>query len=163
MDANTRRVVGFVTAQLVFIAALIHLGLGLFQWLEKLVLAGWLVPRDARWPVFTLSGLAVLVGMYAAARAENRRPYYVAGIAVMLGYVVGYFGWHLGGHRLLLIVGASTGSESISVGWFLDHLFAGPVEFLAIVTETLAALGLAVLFVTGDDTPAVDGTEAGGE
>jgi len=164
MDANTRRVVGFVTAQLVFIAALVHLGLGLFQWIEKLVLAGWLVPRDARWPVFVFSGLAVLVGMYAAARAGNRRPYYAAGIVVMLGYVVAYFGWHLGGHRLLLVAGPGAGNESISVGWFLDHLFAGPVEFLAIVTETLAALGLAVLFVTEDgDASAVDGIEGGGE
>ena len=147
MDANTRRVVGFVTAQLVFIAALIHLGLGLFQWLEKLVLAGWLVPRDARWPVFTLSGLAVLVGMYAAARAENRRPYYVAGIAVMLGYVVGYFGWHLSGHRPLLIVGRGLPHDIDTVQFVLDHLFAGPLEFFAIFTEVTLAVVLAYLLV----------------
>jgi hypothetical protein len=151
MERDTRRVVGFVTSQFVFIAALVHLSLGVVNWLRWLQ-AGVLVPRDARWPVFVLSGFAILVGTFYGARAENRRPFYAAGIVVMLGYVLAYFGWHLGGHRLLLVVGRGAGApETLSVQWFLDHLFAGPVEFVSIVVETLGAAGLAVLFVTSED------------
>ncbi len=158
MDEDTRRLVAFVASQLVFVAALIHVAVGAVNWIRWLA-AGFLVPQDARWPVFVLSGLAIIVGIYAASRAENRRPYYLAGIVVMLGYVVAYFGWHLGGHRLLLIAGPAAGNaESITLQWFLDHLFAGAVEFVSILVETLAAIGLAVLFVTEGD-----GADAGEE
>jgi len=151
MDGDTRRLVAFVASQLVFVAALIHVGLGTVNWIRWLA-AGFLVPRDARWPAFVLSALAILVGIYAASRAGNRRPYYLAGVVAMLGYVVAYFGWHLGGHRLLLVTGPAAGNaESISLQWFLDHLFAGAVEFVSILVETLAAIGLAVLFVTEAD------------
>lgn len=151
MDENTRRLVAFVASQLVFVAALIHVGLGAVNWIRWLS-AGFLVPQDARWPAFLLSGLAIIAGIYAASRAENRRPYYLAGIVVMLGYVLAYFGWHLGGHRLLLVVGPAAGNaEAITLQWFLDHLFAGAVEFVSVLVETLAAIGLAVLFVTADE------------
>lgn len=113
MDGDTRRLVAFVASQLVFVAALIHVAVGAVNWVRWLS-AGFLVPEDARWPVFVLSGLAIVVGVFAASRAENRRPFYLAGIVVMLGYVVGYFGWHLGGHRLLIVTegdGADTGEE----------------------------------------------------
>ena len=150
MEEDTRRLVGFVTAQLVFIAALIHLAIGVLNWVRWLG-AGFLVPQDARWPVFVISGLGILAGMFIAYGAENRRPFYLAGIAVMLGYVLAYFGWHLGGHRVLLVVGPAGGTpESLSLQWFLDHLFAGPVEFVSILVETLAAGGLAVLYASED-------------
>lgn len=152
MKDDTRRLIGFFTAQFVFVAALIHLSLGVLNWLRWLM-GGFLIPGDARWPVFVVSGLAIVVGIYLGYRAENRRPFYLAGIVVMLGYVLGYFGWHYGGHRLLLVAGARGGPvEAITVEWFLDHLFAGPIEFLSILIETLAAAGLAVLFVTAGDT-----------
>jgi hypothetical protein len=147
MEEDTERVVGFVTAQFVFLAALIHLSLGLFNWIRWFE-AGFIVPQDARWPVFVVSGFALMVGTFYARRIENRRPFYAAGIVLLLGYVLAYFGWHLGGHRLLLVAGPGPGTtEAISLQWFLDHLLAGPVEFVSIVVETLGAIGLAVLFV----------------
>jgi len=150
METHTRRLVLFITSQLVFIAALVHFGLGTVEWLRWLS-AGFLVPQDARWPLFVLSGVAIFVGMVLAWRADNRRPFYLVGIVVMVGYVLAYFGWHLGGHRTLLVAGPAAGNpESISVQWLVDHLFAGPAEFLSIVVETLAAIGLAVLFLTAD-------------
>lgn len=156
MEADTRRLVEFFTVQFVFAAALIHLTLGLLNWVRWFQ-AGFLVPRDARWPAFVVSALVVLVGTVYGTRAANRRPFYLAGIALMVGYVLAYFGWHLGGHRLLLLAGPGPGGpESISVGWFLDHLFAGPVEFASILVETLAAVGLAVLYRTADGDKGVD-------
>ena len=161
MDGDTRRLVAFVASRLVFVAALIHVGVGTVNWLRWLA-AGFLVPQDARWPAFVVSGLAILVGMYAARTAENPRPFYLAGVVVMLGYVVAYFGWHLGGHRVFLVVGPAAGNaESITLQWFLDHLFAGVVEFVAILVETLAAVGLAVLFVTEDHSERGGDTETG--
>lgn len=147
MDEAGQRALRFVAAQLVFVVALLHLGLGAFQWFRWLQ-AGFLLPRDVRWPVFVLSGLAVLVGLYPARRTTDRRPYYAAGTVVMLGYAVGYFAWHLSGHRPLLLFGPRAGTESVSVQWFLDHLFAGPVETLAILAEVLAAGTLLVLLLT---------------
>ncbi|MFB6361641.1 MAG: hypothetical protein ABEH59_10015 [Halobacteriales archaeon] len=147
MEARTRSVLRFVGSQLVFVVGLLHLGLGLVNWVRWLG-AGFLLPRDFRWPVFVGSGLAVLAGLFLGRRAADRTPYYLAGIAVMLGYVVGYFGWHLSGHRPLLVLGQSVAAETVSVGWFLDHLFAGPVETVAIVAEVLAALTLLALLVS---------------
>jgi hypothetical protein len=158
MEEDTRRVVGFMTAQLVVLAALIHVSLGAFNWLRWLQ-GGFLVPQDLRWVVSLLSGLAVLAGVVVARRAEDRRPFYLAGAVIMVGYVVGYFGWHLGGHRLFLIAGPGAGTESVSLAWFLDHLFAGPLEFASIFVETLAAAGLVALYrAAGRESDRPEGT-----
>jgi len=76
-----------------------------------------------------------------------RRPLYVGAIVLSLGYVVGYFGWHLSGHRPLLIVGRGLPHDIDTVQFVLDHLFAGPLEFFAIFTEVTLAVVLAYLLV----------------
>lgn len=145
MDENRRFVLEFVAVQLVVVAALIHLGLGLFNW-QRWLAAGLLIPTDYRWPVFVVSGIAILLGTYVASGREDRRLFYLAGAAVMLGYVLAYFGWHLGGHRLFLVYGPGGATESITLQWFLDHLTAGPIEFASVVVETAAAVVLGILF-----------------
>lgn len=147
MDERTRTVLLFVGSQLVFVVGLVHVVLGALNWL-RWVQAGFLLPRDARWPAFVVSGLAVLAGLALARRATERRPYYVAGIVAMVGYVVAYFGWHLGGHRLLLVAGPAAGGESLTLQWFLDHLLAGPMETFAVVAASLAAAVLLALAAT---------------
>ena len=146
MDESVARALRFAAAQLVFVAGLIHLGLGAVNWLRWLSV-GFLVPRDLRWPLFVLSGLVVLGGLFAAGRATDRRPFYAAGIVAMLGYAVGYFGWHLSGHRPLLLLGPAGARESVTVAWLLDHLFAGPVETVALFAEFLAIAALVALLV----------------
>jgi multisubunit Na+/H+ antiporter MnhC subunit len=167
MRADTRRLVGFVAAQAVFVVGLVHLTLGLVNWLEWLQ-GGFLLPRDARWPVFVLSGGALIGGVYAATRTElPRRPLYAGGVVVLLGYAVGYFVWHITGHRPLLVLGGGADTEQFSLAWFLDHLFAGPLVFTAIVLEVAAAALLLLLLATeteaeasGDagSAPAADGS-----
>lgn len=147
MDDRTRTAVRFVASQLVFVVGLLHLGIGAVNWL-RWAMGGFLLPRDLRWPVFVVSGIAVIVGLYLAREADDRAPYYAAGIVVMLGYVVGYFGWHLSGHRPLLLFGTGTATETVSVQWFLDHLFAGPLETVAVFAEVAAAILLVVLLLT---------------
>ena len=156
MNERVRGSVWFVAAQLVFVAALLHLGLGVWNWL-RWVDAGFLLPQDLRWPAFVASALLIYYGLHRSLHAEDRRPYYLAGLVAMLTYAVGYFAWHIGGHPVLLIPGtAGVGTENIGVQWFLDHLFAGPVEFFSVAVEVLAAVLLGLLYVT---TPAED--EAG--
>lgn len=151
MDDRTRSALRFVASQLVFVVALLHLGVGGVNWL-RWALAGFLLPRDLRWPVFVVSGLAVLVGLLLAREADDRTPYYAGGIVVMLGYAVGYFAWHLSGHRPLLLLGRGTATESVSLSWFLDHLFAGAVETVSVFAEVAAALVLVVLLLTDRPT-----------
>ena len=92
---------------------------------------------------FVLSGVAVLAGFAHARRAADRRPYYAVGVVAMLGYAVGYFAWHLGGHRLLLVAGRPTPeAEVITVHWFVDHLLAGPLETVSVVAEVGAVVAL---------------------
>lgn len=149
MDEDTRFVIEFLAAQAVFVSALIHLTLGVMKFLRA-ARAG--VPfQDLRWPLSVLTGVVIILGLYVGSHREHRRPFYAAGIVAMAGYVLAYFGWHLGGHRLLIVAGQSGGSpEGVSIEWFLDHLLAGPVEFVSIVVETLAAAGLTVLFLTAE-------------
>lgn len=149
MDDSRRTTVAFVASQLVFVAALIHLGLGLVEW-YRYASVGFPIPPDYRWPIFVLSGVAIVAGLLAASRAERKRPFYLAGIVAMLGYVVGYFAWHLGGHRSLLLFGPSTAHE-ITLDFLVDHYFAGPMETVSLTVETVAAVLLAVLYLDADE------------
>jgi uncharacterized membrane protein len=135
-----------VAAHLVVIVAVMHLSMGLLEWF-RYASVGFLVPPDFRWPLFVVSGFALIAGLFIAAQGRHRRPLYAGGILLMIVYVVGYFGWHLGGHRARLIFGAGTDHHGPLVPFLVEHLFAGPVEFLAIVTEVALALMLAYLLV----------------
>lgn len=149
MDESRRRTLAFVASQLVFVAALIHVGVGVIEWL-RYARFGILVPPDARWPLFVGSGVAIVVGLGLASRAERRRPYYLAGVVVMVGYVLAYFGWHLGGHRQFLLFGPGT-SHELTVGFVIDHYFAGAMETVSLTVELVAAVLCSVLYVEGGD------------
>ncbi|GAB6861769.1 hypothetical protein ACFR97_14590 [Haloplanus litoreus] len=65
----------------------------------------------------------------------------------MLVYTVGYFGWHLSGHRPLLVAGPGTHHHGSTASYLLAHVFAGPVEFLSLVSgAALLAVFLYLLF-----------------
>jgi hypothetical protein len=146
MDSDFPSPAEIVAAHLVIIVAVIHLSMGLLEWFRYAQI-GLLIPPDLRWPLFVVSGFALIAGLFIAAQGRHRRPLYVGGILLMAVYVVGYFGWHLGGHRAKLLFGAGTDHHGPLVPFLLDHLFAGPVEFLAIVTEVALAVLLVYLLV----------------
>jgi hypothetical protein len=147
MTEEFPRPIHFVAGVLAANVVAVHVGLGVFNWARWLT-AGFLLPRDFRWPVFVVSGIVMAVGVVAAGKGWTaRRPLYVGGIVLSLGYVVGYFGWHLSGHRPLLIVGRGLPHDIDTVQFVLDHLFAGPLEFFAIFTEVTLAVVLAYLLV----------------
>ncbi|WP_338738266.1 hypothetical protein [Haloplanus salilacus] len=138
-----------VAAHLVILVAVIHLALGVSNWLTYLA-GGIIVPPDVRWPLFVLSGVAIVAGLVAAIAGVDRRPLYAAGVGLMIVYVVGYFAWHVGGHRPLLIVGPGTHHHGSTLAYLVAHVFAGPVEFLALVSETALASLLGVLYYRED-------------
>ena len=147
MDSDFPSPAHLVAAHLAVVVAVIHLSLGLLNW-ARWIRAGFLIPPDIRWPLFVFSGVALFVGLLLAAQGRYRRSLYLGGIALMVGYVVGYFGWHLGGHRSLLAFGESTGHHHAPLSRVLfDHLFAGIPEFLAIASEVALAVLLAYLLV----------------
>lgn len=144
MTLDRRDVVVLVAAHLAFVVGVIHVTLGVLNW-AKWLGVGFLLPRDIRWPLFVVSGLAILVGLPLANRLIDRRMIYVAGIVLMIGYIVGYFGWHLGGHRPLFLVGPGTHHQGPFLQSLVDHTFAGPVETLSLAAEGSLVVLLAYL------------------
>ena len=134
MEDDRRAWLRLAGANLALIVALLHLGLGLVNWLRYLS-GGVLVPTDIRWPLFVISGVAMLVGLALAREPRYRTPLYAGGMLLMVVYIVGYFGWHVGGHRRLILFGPSTHHDVPLLPFLIDHLFAGVIEFVAIVTE----------------------------
>ncbi|SIR02447.1 hypothetical protein SAMN05421858_1157 [Haladaptatus litoreus] len=142
MDFDSISPTRFVAAQLAVVVAVIHLTLGAFNWI-RWADAGFIIPRDLRWPLFVLSGLLIVVGLFLAAAGRYEKPVYAGGIVLMAVYILGYFGWHLTGHRPLLLFGEGHLHEGPFLPFVLDHLFAGPVKFVALVSE----FGLLLLLV----------------
>lgn len=147
MDLDSLTPAEIVAAHLALVVALVHLSLGMLNWIRWLG-TGHLVPADVRWPLFVISGVAMLVAMPFATSDRLRRPLYAGGIGLMVVYVVGYFAWHAAGHRPLLFGGPGHHHDTLTFEFLLDHLFAGAVEFLAIATEVALALVLAYLLLT---------------
>lgn len=99
MSESATRYLRLLVIQLVLVVAAVHLYWGL----PKLYLyaqAG--IYPDVRPPLFTLSGLLILGGFLALYYGAPKRPIYLAGALLMLGYFVGFVAWHLGGHGAFL-------------------------------------------------------------
>ena len=146
MDDDSLSVVHLLGANLAFVVAAIHVALGVVNWL-KYVSVGILLPPDFRWPLFVVSGVALFVGTFLVPWTRHRRALYAGGILLMVVYVVGYFGWHVGGHRPLFFAGPGTHHSEPLLSFLLAHLFAGPVEFVAVVAGVSLAAVLAYLLV----------------
>jgi hypothetical protein len=147
MDLRAFDPIHVLAAHLTVAVAVLHLALGVSNWATYLG-AGILVSPDLRWPLFVVSGLALVAGLVAAiADAVDHRTLYVAGIVLMVVYVVGYFAWHVGGHRALFFVGPATHHHGSTLEYLLAHVVAGPTETFALASETALAAVLAYLLV----------------
>jgi hypothetical protein len=135
----------YLAANLAVIVATIHIALGVYNW-YRYARIGIYVPPDLRWPLFVASGVAVLGAIVLVARGWPRRPFYLGGIGLMIVYIVGYFWWHIGGHRLPFAPGPRTHHHGPLSVYILDHIVAAPpYTQLALATELLLLLGLLVL------------------
>lgn len=148
----TDRQLRYAAAALTYVVAAVHLfhpthGFGRLV----LVLAAdpGLLLADPRPLAFVLSGAALLLAVPAAALGAPKRPLYALGLALVAGYVVGYFAWHLSGHG-----GFLPGREPLYHGLapheaVLSHLGGDPWAAVAVLSELLLA-GVLVLLLYRD-------------
>ena len=70
----------------------------------------------------------------------------------MLGYVLAYFAYHIGGHRRAILWGRRLAPpEPVTLQFFVDHYFATPMATITLTVELLAAILLGVLYVADQD------------
>lgn len=151
MEESRETAIRFVASQLVFLAAIIHLGIGLVEWLSR-IQVGILVPFQFRYVLFVFGGVAVLAGMTVAWQSERERLWYLAGFVTMLAFVFTYFVHHLAGHRTFIFFGQSLAPHGqLSVAFFVEHYFATTVSTITLTVELAAAALLGVLYVDSED------------
>jgi len=98
-DAGTAlRVAGAVLTAVVAGIHLFHPDHGVLELFALLTVRPGTLLFDPRPLAFVLSGTALFVGLSLSRNASDRRPYYVAGVAIAATYFVGYFAWHFTGH-----------------------------------------------------------------
>ena len=95
---------------------------------------------------FVLSAIAIVLGIYLALYGFLEKQIYVLGILLMVTYVVGYFAWHLSGHGGFL-PGRPPHYHGLEPHEaVVSHLRSDNWAVAAIVSETLLAAVLAVLY-----------------
>jgi hypothetical protein len=145
MTERTTRLVRLGAGQLATIVGMLHVWLGIREW-SLYLRGGSLVPPDIRVPLWTFSGLVVLVATAIVMLEDiSDRRVYAGGAAISLAYVLGYYSWHLGGHRSFFVGGDPKLHDQGPIEFVLTHTFAGPVEFFALLTEMALLILLVVL------------------
>ena len=125
---------------------LFHPKYGMERFARLLVLDPALLITHPRPLAFVLSAIAIVIGIYLVLYGFLEKPIYILGILLMLTYIVGYFAWHLSGHggflpgRLPHYHGLEPHEAVIS------HLNSDNWAVAALVSETLLAATLALLY-----------------
>jgi hypothetical protein len=139
-----RRYLGAVLATLVALLHLLDPNHGLLELFDLLYTTPQALVFDPRPVAFVVSATALLIGVSLSRNAPNRQPYYVAGVALALTYVVGYLAWHLTGHGGFL-PGREPLLHGISpVGNVVRHLTGDPWAAASMASE----LGLIAVLTT---------------
>ncbi|WP_254823666.1 hypothetical protein [Haloglomus halophilum] len=178
LSPSEARKLRFLAVQLVGAVAVVHLVVGLTGFIEILV-NGLLVTyltefvfERPRTLLFTLSGSAILVGLFATARGRlDLRRAYLLGAAMLAAYLVGWLAWHTVLDHGFALTGGGPTETTHTHGGVLATLFSHYVEpllatlgaagsgtpgsgrtLLGIVSVTLEAAGLVVigLLLRGD-------------
>lgn len=139
--------VGVVGAVLAYVVAGIHLThpkLGLPR-LVLLVSADspGLLASHPRPLLFVLSGIAIIIGVTLVGLDYHRKSIYALGIALMLGYVVGYVAWHFSGHGGFLPNRQPLYHGMAPLEALLAHLTTSPRALFSKTAE-IALLGILV-------------------
>lgn len=103
---------------------------------------------DPRPATFVLSGIAIIVGTNLVLLGVPRKPIYALGMALMITFIVGYFGWHMFGHGVWWpTLEHEPHSHTLSEILFGSHHLRGDRLALAAKLSELALLAvLAVLY-----------------
>lgn len=104
---------------------------------------------DPRPGLFIVSGVAILFGIAQVLDGRDPEPIYLAGIGLMLTYLVGYVVWHAysghGGFFWPWAPAPITHDQS-TVSLVVEHLLASRLDLASKLLETLLAGVLAVLY-----------------
>lgn len=141
-----RRIAAGLLAYLVATIHLFHPSHGARRLVRVLTLNPAALVTDPRPLLFTVSGLALVAGVFLALRGLPERPILGGGVALMVTYVVGYFGWHLSGHGGFLPNRKPLYHDYTPVEAVITHLSSDPFALVSIVAE-VALLVLLVLLL----------------
>ena len=151
MTAKRTRLLRLAAVQLATIVGMLHVWLGIREWSYYRGDVFW--PPDIRVVLWTLSGLVLLVGVSIVVLEEmTDRRVYAAGAVLSMTFILGYYSWHLGGHRSFFVAGDPQHQGVGPIEFLVSHAVAGPVEFFALLTE--AALLLVLLLLCHPDPDA---------
>ncbi len=130
----------------IIIVAILHIAhprIGLPRLLEYLMFQ--LPLLDPRPLVFTISGIGLIIGVLLAWNGLlSTRAAYLAGMAMMVIYLVGYVGWHLTGHGGFWPYIERHHHGGNPVVLIYNHLMADNWE---LVTKALELLSLGLLAI----------------
>jgi hypothetical protein len=145
LSAQRLRYVGAALAVVVASIHAFHPTLGAARLTQHILLGTLYDPRPL---VFSLSGIAIFLGILLAYNGIARRRIYLLGMALMATYLGGYVVWHtVLDHGAFWPYIASQGHTDLStVAVIFLHLTQKPVELVSAVTEVLLFLVLAVLY-----------------
>lgn len=139
------RSVGVALAVVVASIHAFHPTLGVGRLTQHILLGTLYDPRPL---VFSLSGMAIFIGILLAYNGIARRRIYLLGMALMVTYLGGYVVWHtVGDHGAFWPYIASPGHTDLgTVAVILLHLMQKPIELVSAITELLLFLVLATLY-----------------
>ncbi len=137
-----------ITASLAVAVASLHLFHPTHGLVRLLEYARYLVAPDPRPFAFTLSGIALLVGVGLGAADRYRRPLYALGIGLMLTFLLGYAGWHtVFDHGTFWPTIEPTGhTETNPLASISAHLFNDGYALLSKLLELGLLVALAVCY-----------------
>jgi len=135
----------YAAGALAVAVAAIHVFWGFPRLVTQLQIGAVPDPRPA---TFVLSGALIFLGIAQILDGRNPKPIYLAGIGLMIAYIVGYVAWHtVGGHGAFWPWGPEPITHDMPAYIVVvDHLLADPLALVSKLLElTLAGL-LAVLY-----------------
>lgn len=147
MSGRILRVVAVALAVTVAGLHLFHPDVGIWALMVYVSLPAFPDPRP---PAFVLSAVAILLGIALVADdVVPARTAYLAGMALMITYIVGYFAWHMFGHGAWWPWGTGLGGHSHTFLEILignEHLRADPLALASKVAELALLIVLGVLY-----------------
>lgn len=151
------RALRYLAAALAVIVAAIHLFHPDYGIWALFVYLGVPAIPDPRPPAFVLSAVAILLGVALVADGVlDTRVAALAGMALMVAFIAGYFAWHMFGHGAWWPWGAGLGGHSHSFAEILfgeAHLRNDPIALASKVAELVLFVVLAAVYAgeSGDD------------
>ncbi|MFB6283861.1 MAG: hypothetical protein ABEK59_08010 [Halobacteria archaeon] len=149
-DQERLRKITYLAGFLAGVSAIIHLlhpnhGVGKLSVIVSSKIG--LIFTHPRPLLFTVSGVAILVGIYLYHKGRFQRLILVAGAVMMATYILFYLAWHLSGHGGFLPLRKPIYHEGVGpVDSLLQHLQNDPLALVSVVTEAVTFVLLTVIF-----------------